>query len=252
LENVALRFSHAIEEGALDLKSGCERGFLLAVLVKTVNEMFATIGSLRHGALTACYHHPRSILELLVALEYVYCKPSKRERRLEKFIAYADVAKYRLFRDWQRRLSNGEVTKDQFAQACPVSQHQFEELRARLPEWCRIWNLKENDCDPESINNWHYPATIKNLFECSDKTRDLWEDYEMLCHLAHLSPLGDGVTGVRCLIGFPRYDEASDYQIVNLPIDLTILATQRIVLCLEERVKAGVIQGVLEWVPGDP
>jgi hypothetical protein len=40
LENIALRFSYALEEKVLDLKSGNEQAFLTAVLVKVTNEMF--------------------------------------------------------------------------------------------------------------------------------------------------------------------------------------------------------------------
>ncbi len=94
LENIALRFAYAIEEKTLDLKDGNEHKFLSAVLVKATNEMFATIGSLRYGALLASHQHARSVLELYAALEHVYCTPEKRERKLEKFVEYSNVATY--------------------------------------------------------------------------------------------------------------------------------------------------------------
>jgi len=246
LENVALRFSHALEEETLDLKDGNEREFLLSVLVKTVNEMFATIGSLRHGALISCYHHPRSVFELFAALEHIYCNPSKLQRKLEKFLEYPNVAKYLYFHDWQRRLSSGEVTEDQFAQECRVSETDFKELVKRLPKWQRIWKLKGNNPDPEVIRNWHYPATIEGLFQSSEETKGLWEDYEMLCHATHLSPLGDRVVGGNFLIGFPQDGRDFDYLKINRPIDYTILGAQRITICLYQKVNAGLIEGVLD------
>ena len=247
LENIALRFAHAIEEKTLDLKDGNEREFLSAVLVKTTNEMFATVGSLRNGALLACYHHARSIIELCAALEHVYCIPSKRERKLEKFVEYPNVAKYLHYRDWQMRLSNGKVTKDEFAQGYNLSESEFKELEKNLPEWQLIWKL--NDSDPFPIQNWHYPATIKNLFQSSEETKELWDTYEMFCHATHLSPLGERVTGGRFLIGFPRNGSNFDYRKINQAIIGTILSSQQITIRLHEVVKAGLIEGVLDWVP---
>lgn len=247
LENIVLRFAHAIEEKTLDLKDGNEREFLSAVLIKTTNEMFATVGSLRNGALLACHHHARSVLELFAALEHVYCNPSKRERKLEKFVEYPNVANYLHFRDWQRRLSKGEITKGQFVQGCKVSESEFQELGKRLPDWQRIWKLESTN--PEVIQNWHYQATIEGLFESSAETKDLWDTYEILCHATHLSPLAKGVTGGHFLIGFPRDSSGFDYRKINRPIVGTILGAQRITIHLHEIVKAGLIEGVLDWVP---
>ena len=247
LENIALRFAHALEEKTLDLKDGNECEFLSAVLVKTTNEMFATVGSLRIGALLASHHHARSVLELFAALEHVYCSPSKRERKLEKFVEYPNVEKYLHFRDWQMRLSNGVVTKDEFAQGCHVSESRFQELEKRLSEWQRVWNL--NDSDPSQVQNWHYRATIDGLFQSSEETKDLWGTYEMLCHATHLSPLGERVVGGHFLIGFPRDGEDFDYRKINRPIIGAILGAQQITICLHEVVKTGLIEGVPDWVP---
>lgn len=251
LENIALRFSHALEENALDLKDGNEREFLSAVLVKTVNEIFATIGSLRHGALLSCYHHPRSIFELFAAIEHIYCNSSKRQRKLEKFVEYPKVARYLYFQEWNRRLSVGEISEEQFTHECCVSERDFHELSKRIPEWRRIWKLKDNNSYLDVIRNWHYPATIEGLFQSSEETKQLWQDYEMICHAAHLSPLGDRVVGGHLLIGFPRDDEDFDFVKINRPIDYAIIGAQRIAICLYQKVKAGLIEGVLEWVPGD-
>lgn len=247
LENIALRFAHALEEKTLDLKDGNECEFLSAVLVKTTNEMFAAIGSLRNGALLACYHHARSVLELFAALEHVYCNPSKRERKLEKFVEYPNVARYLHYRDWRTRLSNGGATRDEFAQGCHVSGSRFQELEKMLPEWQRIWKLDGKD--PDRIQNWHHQATINGLFQSSEETNDLLDTYEMLCHATHLSPLGERVTGGRLLIGFPRDSSGFDYRKINEPIVGTILGAQRITSCLHKIVKTGLIEGVLDWVP---
>jgi hypothetical protein len=54
------------------------------------------------------------------------------------------------------------------------------------------------------------------------------------------------------LIGFPRDTKgAFDYQKINRPIDYTIIAALGIAICLHKRVNAGLIDGVLDWVPGD-
>jgi hypothetical protein len=243
LENIALRFSHALDEKTLDLKDGHEREFLIAVLVKTVNEMFAAIGSLQHGALLASYHHARSIFELFASLEHVYSKPSKQERRLEKFHEYPKVAKYLHCRERQRQLPPSTVSKEQFAQGCHVTESQIE-------EWKRIWRLGSND-DLQKIRNWHHPATIENLFESSCETKEVFKDYVMVCHATHLSPLGNRVAGGHFLIGFPKREEGFNYVTINRPIDYTIIAAQRIAISLHGRVNASLIQGVLEWVPGD-
>ena len=244
LENIALRFAHALEEKTLDLKDGNEREFLFAVLVKTTNEMFATVGSLRNGALLASHHHARSVLELFAALEHVYCNPSKRERKLEKFVEHPNVEKYLHYRDWQMRLSNGGVTKDEFAQGCHVSEIRFQELEKRLSEWQRIWKL--DGLDPDHIQNWHYPATISGLFQSSEETKNLLDSYEKLCHATHLSPLGERVVGGHFSIGFPRDGDGFDYRKINRPIDGTILGAQSITICLHETVKTGLIEGVLD------
>lgn len=151
LESIALRFAHALEEKTLDLKDGNERKFLSAVLVKATNEMFATVGSLRYGALLAGHQHARSILELFATLEHVYCNPEKRERKLEKFVEYPNVAGFLHYRDWRMRLSNGVVTQDEFAQGCHVSEGRFQELEKRFLEWQRVWKL--DGSDPSQVQN---------------------------------------------------------------------------------------------------
>ena len=249
LENIALRFSYALEENILDLKSGNEQAFLTAVLVKVTNEMFGEIGALRNGALLASYHHARAVLELFASLEHVYCKPSKKERKLGKFIEYPNVSKYVHFQEWQAHLSEGKITHEEFLNGCKVSENNFQELKSKIPDWQRIWKLQESN--PSSILNWHHPASIKGLFESSDETKILWKTYEMLCHLTHLSPLGERVTGGHFLIGFPRDGKDFDYRRINQPIDGAILAAQQIAICLQKKVGAGLIEGVLDWVPGD-
>ncbi len=251
LENIALRFSHALEEKILDLKAGNERVFLVAVLVKTVNEMLAVMGSLRNGALLSSYHHARSIHELFAALEHTYCAPSKRERKLEKFIEYPNVARYLHYLDWQRRLSGGEITEDEFKSGCKVSADAFHDLSKRLPEWKRIWKLKNADAkDIREIKNWHHPASIEGLFQSSEEAKRSWQIYEMICHATHLSPLGRNVTGGNYFIGFPRDGNGFDYGKINQPIAATILGAQKIAMCLHEKVNAGQIEGVHDWVPG--
>jgi hypothetical protein len=249
LENIALRFSYALEEKVLDLKSGNEQAFLTAVLVKVTNEMFGEIGALRNGALLASYHHARAALELFASLEHVYCNPSKKQRKLDKFIQYPNVSKYQHFQEWQTCLSEGKITHEEFLNGCKVSENNFQELKSKMLDWQRIWKLQESN--PSSILNWHHPASIKGLFESSDETKALWETYEMLCHLTHLSPLGERVTGGHFLIGFPRDGKDFDYQRINFPIHGAILAAQRITICLQEKVGAGLIEGVLNWVPDD-
>jgi len=246
LENIALRFSYALEENILDLKSGNEQTFLTAVLVKVTNEMFGEIGALRNGALLASYHHARAALELFASLEHVYCTSSKKGRKLEKFIEYPNVSKYLHFQEWQTYLSEGKITHEEFLNGCNVSENNFQELKSKIPNWQRIWKLQKSN--PSSILNWHHPASIKGLFESSDKTKSLWETYEMLCHTTHLSPLGARVTGGHFLIGFPRNDKDFDNRRINQPIVGTILAAQCITICLQEKVKAGLIEGVLNWV----
>ena len=247
LESIALRFAHALEEKTLDLKDGNERKFLSAVLVKATNEMFATVGSLRYGALLASHQHARSILELFATLEHVYCNPEKRERKLEKFVEYPNVAGFLHYRDWRMRLSNGVVTQDEFAQGCHVSEGRFQELEKRFLEWQRVWKL--DGSDPSQVQNWHYPATINGLFQSSGGARDLWGSYEMLCHVTHLSSLGERATGGHLAIGFPRDGDGFDYRRINRPIDGTILGAQQITVCLDRVVKAGMIEGLLDWVP---
>src|SRR5437899_7478530 len=116
-----------------------------------------------------------------------------------------------------------------------------------LPEWQRIW--KPHGSDPSLIQNWHYRATINDLFQSSKETKDLWDVYEMLCHATHLSPLGERVAGGDFLIGFPRDGDGFDYRKINQPIIGTILGAQQITIRLDEVVKAGLIEGVLDWVP---
>jgi hypothetical protein len=243
LENIALRFSYALDKKILDLKSGNEQAFLTAVLVKVTNEMFGEIGALRNGALLASYHHARAVLELFASLEHIYCKSSKKERKLEKFIEYPSVSKYLHF------LSEEKITHEEFLNGYKVSENNFQELKSKILDWQRIWNLSESS--PSGILNWHHPASIKGLFESSAETKSLWRTYEMLCHVTHLSPLGTCVTRGHFTIGFPRDDKDFDYRKINEPIVGAILAAQHIAICLQEKVGAGLIEGVLDWVPGD-
>lgn len=249
LEAIALRFAHALEENTLDLKQGNEREFLCDILVQATNEMFAMIGCLRNGALLPSYHHTRSVLELYASLEHVYCAPAKRERKLEKFVEYPNVSKYLHSHSWQQQLSKGEITNDQFIQGCAISQNEFNDLKKRLTKWQRIWKLK--DADPDIVKNWHYPATIRGLFESTAMTNDFWTTYEIVSHATHLSPLGRRLRGGQYLIGFPADSSGYDYKMINWPIVYSILASQAIVSCLHETVRAGLIEGVLVYKPND-
>lgn len=251
LENVTLRLSHALEENILDLKDGNEKIFLTSVLVKTVNELFATIGSIKYGGLLACYHHSRSIFELLASLEHVYSNPSKRKRKLEKFIEYQYLARYLHYLSWKDRLSTGEITKEQFDHGCRVSEEDFRGLLKRISEWQRIWKIKGDDPDLSVIQNWHYPATIEGLFKSSTDSNGVWDTYELICHATHLSPLGERLTGGHFLMGFPRNGSDFDYQKINQAIDGAILGAQKVALCLYKKINAGLIQGIFDWVPGD-
>jgi hypothetical protein len=244
LENIALRFGHAVEEKTLDLKDGKEREFLSAILIKTTNELFAAVGCLRNGALLACHHHARAVLELFAALEHVYRKPSKRERRLEKFVEHQNVMHYLHYQDWQERLANGRVTNSEFVQGCKVSESRFRDLEERLAEWQHIW--KPEGSDPGLIRNWHYPATIEGLFQSSEETKQLLDGYKMLCHATHLSPLGPRVAGGHFLIGFPQDRHGFDYRKINQPIDYAIQGAQLITISLHDIVKTGLIEGVLD------
>lgn len=244
LEEIALRFAHALEGRALDLKEGNERVFLSEVLVKTTNEMFATIGSLRNGALLPSYHHTRSVLELAAALDYVYRNPAKRERRLEKFVEYVKVSRYSHFKKWKQRLSAGEVTEDEFTKHCPVPESEFQDLGKRVPEWRRIWKFEGND--PRVIQNWHYEAKIKDLFQSSEILKECWFAYEMISHATHLSPFGKNIRGGNLVIGFPSDSSVSDYQKINFPIYYGIRGAQVIAIRLHDTVKAGLIEGILD------
>lgn len=250
LENVALRLSYALENKILDLKKDKEKVFLTTILVKTVNESFATIGSIEHGALLASYHHIRSIFELFACLEHVYSNPSKRERKLEKFIEFPNIANYLYLRKLDEQLSACEITKEQFEQACHSVKSNPSELEKRLPEWKRIWNLTGNDSNVKMIQNWHHPATIENLFKSSKETKEIWVIYEMICHATHLSPLGQRlIGGGYSVIELPRNADGFDYQRINRTIDAAIVGVQRIAICLAQKVNAGSIEGIMDWIP---
>jgi hypothetical protein len=242
LEQIALRFSHALEGKTLDLKAGNERAFLSDILVKTTTEMFAIIGVLRNGAFLPAYHHTRSIFELYAALEYVYSDPAKCERRLEKYVEYRNVARFLHYRDYKRQLSEGKNN----GMDCAVAEIEFNELKKREPEWKRIWKLKK--LGPEVIEKWHHPATIKQLFEASEAIQNFWISYENACHVTHFSPLGIRLTGL-LLIGFPKSNNRYDYRKINMPIVYSILVAQAIVGFLHSSVKVGLIEGVLNYRP---
>lgn len=159
LEEIALRFCHAIESKSLDLKSGNEHTFLSDLLTKATSEMFALIGVMRNGALIPAYHHTRSILELYSALEHIYCVLPKRERKLEKYVEFKSVARYLHYRERKRLFDAGQISTQDFSESCPVSQEEFSELQKCIPNWNRIWKLKQND--PVVISTGTTPPQYK-------------------------------------------------------------------------------------------
>lgn len=243
LEEIGLRFAHALEEETLNLKEGNEREFLSDVLVKTTNEIFALVGSLRNGALLPSYHHARSVLELFATLEHVYCNATKRDRKLEKFVEYPSLAKYLDCKRWKHCLAVGETTEDQFRKYCLVTEIEYEELEKRLPAWKRIWNLE--GAGIEVVKNWHHPADIKGLFASSEMTKECWVSYELISHATHLSPFGKRIRGGHHLIGFPSDGSGYDYRWINRPISYCILGAHLIAMSLHHTVKSGAIDGVL-------
>ena len=70
--------------------------------------------------------------------------------------------------------------------------------------------------------------------------------YEYICHATHLSPLGLGLTTGHLLIGFPKNENRYNYKI-NYPIIYSILTAQWIAAFLQATVKAGSIEGVLNY-----
>jgi hypothetical protein len=87
--------------------------------------MFALIGTLRYGAFLSSYHHTRSIFELYAALEHMYCVPTKRERRLEKYVEYKEIAKFLHYRDKKRLLSAGQITEKDSSIAAQYRRRNF-------------------------------------------------------------------------------------------------------------------------------
>jgi Family of unknown function (DUF5677) len=245
LEEIALRFCYALESKSLDLKTGNERIFLSDLLTKTTSEMFAMIGTMRNGALIPAYHHTRSILELYSALEHIYCVPTKRKRKLEKYVEFKSVAKYLHYRERKKLFAAGQISSQDFSESCPISQEEFSELQKCIPNWNRIWKLEQKD--PDAIQHWHYPATIQGLFESSDFTKTCWATYENICHATHLSPLGLGLTAGLLLVGFPKNENGYDYKKINYPIIYSILTAQSIADFLQTTVKTGSIEGVLNY-----
>ncbi len=243
LEDIACRFMYALELNVLDLKEGDERTFLTDVLVKVTTEMLATIGVLRHGTFIPAYHHTRSMFELYAALEYMYSVPTKKQRRLEKFIEYPNLGKFLHYRELKNELIGGRITDQEFAASCAISEAEFDEVSKRQPEWKRIWQLKS--LDPGVVKNWHYPATLENLFQSSEITKNLWHSYENVCHVTHLSPLTRRLAPGNLLIGFPADTSGIVYSKVNMPIAYCIVVAQYIVVFLQS-VGAGTIQGVLD------
>jgi Family of unknown function (DUF5677) len=243
LEEIALRFVHALEEGSLDLKEGNERAFLCAVLVKATNEIFGMVGALRNGALLPSYYHARSVLELFASLEHVYCNPPKKQRKLEKFLEYPLLAKYLHYQSWKQQVEAGETSEEQFKKHCPMTETEFQNIVKRLPEWQRIWNL--NGADPEVVQHWHYSSDIKGLFSSSEMTKEWWGSYELISHATHLSPLGITITGGHYLIGFPSDTNGYDYKLINRPISYCIFGAHLIAVSLCHTVKSGMIEGVL-------
>lgn len=67
---------------------------------------------------------------------------------------------------------------------------------------------------------------------------------QLTCH-----PSGKGLPVVILRSDFPRDGDGFDYRRINRPIDGTILGAQQITVCLDRVVKAGMIEGVLDWVP---
>lgn len=76
-------------------------------------------------------------------------------------------------------------------------------------------------------------------------TKMCWGTYENICHVTHLSPLGFGLSAGNLLIGFPKNENGYDYKKINSPIGYSILIAQMIADFLQDTVKAGTIEGVL-------
>jgi hypothetical protein len=245
LEDIACRYMYSLEFKLLDLKEGNEQTFLTDILVKATTEMFASVGVLRHGTFLPAYHHTRSIFELYAALEHMYSIPAKKQRRLDKYIEFPNLAKFLHYRDLKRELDAGSINEKEFSESCVITETEFNELGTRKTEWNRIWRLKDED--PGKVQNWHYPTTIEGLFRSSDTTRIIWNSYKTACHATHLSPLGRRIAPGNHLIGFPRDSSGVAYSKINLPIVYSILAAQTIAIFLETKLKAGTVPGVLEY-----
>ncbi len=245
LEDIACRYMYSLEMKILDLKEGNEQTFLTDTLVKATTEMFATIGVLRHGTFLPAYHHTRSIFELYAALEYMYSVSDKKQRRLDKYIEFPNLAKFLHHRNLKKDLDAGRIDEKDFLESYALTESEFKELETHKTEWKRIWKLKNED--PGKVQNWHYPTTIEGLFQSSDTARMIWTSYKNVCHATHLSPLGRRLAPGNLLIGYPKDSSGVDYSKVNMPIVYSILAAQNITNFLETNLKVGTITGVLEY-----
>lgn len=78
-------------------------------------------------------------------------------------------------------------------------------------------------------------------------TKMCWGTYGNICHATHLSPLGLGLSAGNLIIGFPKNENGYDYKKINYPIIYSILTAQFIAHFLQNTVKAGTIEGVLNY-----
>ena len=223
------------------------------ILAKAINEGWALIGALRHGAYSASYHHARATIELYAALAYVFADPDETETRAERYVVFPEVYAYNLQTKLQRSFDDGQISEAVFEDQRLLSPDDYEQLEQRLQALADLFGVEE-----ESLNRvrmWHFPdRSITNdlVGTAHERSRNrrggdvqpiddpthlnnFRNLYRRMCKMTHTSPLTINRAGQAIMFGFPEEAPRSiDYGKLNTPIGVTMTMLESIVLLVEE------------------
>ena len=179
-------------------------------------------------------------------MNYTIGDDKKREKRLRRFNEFHGLQQFNHYIERSRQLNENKITKEEFNYTCHVSKSSFERLKSNVPEWIKLWEVKEVELS--KIRHWHGKVTIEAMFDMLDDESNAWEMYGFFCHGTHLSPSSHRMTSGLRLIGFPKLPngEIDLRNIENLTGNM-ILALQRILMFLFSKTKSPLIWEIIAY-----
>lgn len=197
LRQLVLRLAYHLDREGIHFGNETEQGIAREILGKIVAEGWGLLACLEAGVYLPSFHHARSGVELLAALNHLFGDPVEREKRVRRYIEFPKVQYYLLFEagDSHVKAVLGEQVHSQWI------------ADGKPDKWRDLFKLRQGDL--RKVRYWHFPRTIADLITAVPYP-EVAGIYDSLSHGVHVSPLSQALSDGVLSIGLPTSENRLD------------------------------------------